>query len=460
MDASVAQTVFLAACLSCFLFFFIWRTTYQRDKLPPGPIPLPIIGNLMQMNSKNIGKALMKMSEKYGPVFRIYFGSEMVVILNGFANEENWKWMRPFSLMTLKNFGMGKKGIEERIQEESYFLVEQFRNTKELPFDPTYFLSQATSNVICSIVFGNRFEYDDSEFHLLLKMMNESIRLISSFWGQLYDVFSSIMKYLPGPHNEISQYLKGLEEYVVKKVKQNQETLDSNNPRDFIDSFLIKMEEEKQHSSSHFHMKNLVATVLSIFFAGTETMSTTLRYGFLILLKYPEIEEKLHEEIDHVLGRENSPCLQDRSKMPYTNAVIHEIQRFCDLLPLNLPRETIRDIQFQGYTIPKGTRVFPSLHSVLWDPTKFSSPESFNPGHFLDENGSFKKNDAFMPFSTGKHICLGEGLARMELFLFLVSILQNFTLKSDVHPKDIDISPALSSFVSIPQIYKLSFLPR
>nr|XP_033810977.1 cytochrome P450 2A10-like isoform X2 [Geotrypetes seraphini] len=435
MDVAVAQTLFLAVSLSCLMIFFVRKRMYQRDKLPPGPTPLPFIGNLLQIETNGTGKALMKMSEKYGPVFRLYLGSKLTVVVCGyeavkealvdqgeafggrgsmetfnqvlqgfgigFSNGENWKQTRQFSLLTMKDFGMGKKGIEERIQEEAQILVEEFRKTKQLPFDPTFFFCQMTENVICSIIFGDRFDYDDKEFLGLLQMINESFRLISSIWGQ-----------------------------------------------------------EKQNPSSYFHMKNLTATVFSIFLGGAETTSTTLRYGFLILLKYPEIEEKLHEEIDRKMNREHIPCFEDRSKMPYTNAVIHEIQRFIDLIPLNGIHEVTKDTQFRGYTIPKGTQVIPLLHSVLWDPTQFSDPESFNPGHFLDEKGNFKKNDAFIPFSAGKRICLGEGLARMELFLFFVSILQNFSLKSNTPPKDIDISPAVSNFSNFPHFYEISFIPR
>ncbi|XP_030074126.1 cytochrome P450 2A5-like isoform X2 [Microcaecilia unicolor] len=494
MDAAVAQTLFLAVCLFSLLILFIWKSMYQRDKLPPGPTPLPFIGNLLQIDTNGTAKGLMKMSEKYGPVFRLYIGPEMTVILSGyeavkealidqaevfggrgkteifehffffqgmtFTNGEIWKQTRQFSIMTLKDFGVGKRGIEERIQEEAQFLLEEIRKTKELPFDPTTFFSQAVSNVICSIVFGSRFDYDDKEFHHLLQMINESYCVISSMWGKLFDIFTSIMKHFPGPHNRIRRCFDVLEKYIVKKAKQNQETLDPNSPRDFIDCFLIKMEQEKQNSSSHFNMKSLTATVLALFFAGTETTSTTLRYGFLILLKYPEIEERLHEEIDHAIDREQSPCQEDLKRMPYTNAVIHEIQRFSDLIPLNLPHQVTQDTHFRGYMIPKGTQIFPLLHSVLRDPTQFSDPDSFNPGHFLDEKGNFKKRDAFMPFSAGKRICPGEGLARMELFVFLVSILQNFSLKSNKHPKDIDISPAMSNLLSFPRFYEVSFVPR
>ncbi|XP_077788490.1 cytochrome P450 2A13-like [Podarcis muralis] len=493
MDPLGAATLFLVICLFCLTVLSTWRQMHRKSQMPPGPTPLPFIGNLLQVNTSDMYRSFMKIHEKYGPVYTIHLGPRRVVVLCGydavkealvnqaeefsgrgeqsafdwifrgygvaFSNGERAKQLRRFSIMTLRNFGMGKRSIEERILEEGHFLLESLRETKSAPFDPTYVLSRSVSNVISSIAFGNRFEYEDKEFLFLLSTSLEVFQFTATSWGQLYDMFSGIMQHLPGPQDKTFKKLLGLKEFIKRKIKENKETLDPNNPRDFIDCFLVKMQQEKENPNSEFFLENLVCTTANLFFGGTETVSTTLRYGFLLLLKYPEVEEKVHEEIERVIGFSRTPNMDDRLLMPYTDAVIHEIQRFADMLPLGLARRVTRDTQFRGYTIPKGTEVFALLGSVLRDPKHFARPDVFDPQHFLDENGQFKKNEAFMPFSTGKRYCFGEQLARMELFLFFTSILQNFHFKSPIPPEKIDLSPMLVGFATVPRFYEMCAIP-
>ncbi|CAJ0941576.1 unnamed protein product, partial [Ranitomeya imitator] len=137
--------------------------------------------------------------------------------------------------------------------------------------------------------------------------------------------------------------------------------------------------------------------------------------------------EKVQEEIKTHIKLGQLPTVEDRKKMPYTDAVIHEIQRFGNIVPLNLSHSTPTDVYLRGYLIPKGTEVIPFLTSVLYDKTQWKTPYDFNPNHFLDENGKFVRPDAFMAFSAGKRACAGEGLAKMELFLFFTGLLQAFT---------------------------------
>uniref|UniRef100_A0A8D0U6F8 unspecific monooxygenase n=1 Tax=Sus scrofa TaxID=9823 RepID=A0A8D0U6F8_PIG len=444
--------VVLVLSLSCLLLLSLWKESSGKGELPPGPTPLPILRNILQLDVKNISKSLSNLAEVYGPVFTVYFGIKPTVVLYGyeavkealvdlgeefsgrghfpvaekthkglgiiFSNGKKWKEIRRFSLMTLRNLGMGKRSIEDRIQEEACCLVEELRKTNASPCDPTFILDCAPCNVICSIIFQNRFDYTDQDFLTLLEKFHENLNILSSPWIQVCNNFPALIDYSPGIHNKLLKNIAYLKSYVLKKVKEHQESLDINNPRDFIDCFLIKMEQEKHNQQSEYTIENLIATVSDMFSAGAETTSTTMRYGLLLLLKHPEVTAKVQEEIDRVIGRHRSACMQDRSHMPYTDAVVHEIQRYIDLVPTNLPHAVTCDIKFRNYLIPKGTTILTSLTSVLYDCKAFPNPEVFDPGHFLDESGNFKKSDYFMPFSTGKRICVGEGLARMELFLF------------------------------------------
>uniref|UniRef100_A0A8C5QDL6 Cytochrome P450 n=1 Tax=Leptobrachium leishanense TaxID=445787 RepID=A0A8C5QDL6_9ANUR len=494
MEVEGFGTFLLVLVISCLLIFTTWDRMYRKRNLPPGPSPMPLIGNLLHIKRGEMVKSLMEVGSRFGPVYTVYFGPRPVVVISGyqavkealidqgeefsgrgrmpsverifngfgvaFSNGERWKQLRRFSLMTLKNFGMGKRSIEDRIKEEAECLVEDVRSYKCAPVDPSHILTQAISNVICSVVFGNRFDYKDVEFQELLRMFNEMFHLMTSSWGQLQEIIPTIMNYIPGPHQKIHPFITKVLDFVHERVKANQQSLEPSSPRDYIDCFIIKMQQENQNPTSEFYMKNLLMSVLNLFFAGTETASTTLRHGLLILLKHQGIQEKLHDEIDRVIGQNRGPNMEDRIKMPYMNAVIHEIQRFSDVIPMNVPHTVIKDTSFRGYTIPKGTDVYPLLCSVLRDPTQFSNPDKFNPEHFLDASGSFKKNDAFMPFSTGKRTCLGASLARMELFLFVTTILQNFKLTSPKQFSESDLNPRMAGFVNLPISYQLSFVPR
>ncbi|NP_001088532.1 uncharacterized protein LOC495405 [Xenopus laevis] len=485
---------FLLVIITCLYIFNTWNTMYKKANLPPGPTPLPLIGNLMNIKKGKMVHSLMKMWEQYGAVYTLYFGTKPIIVLCGydavkealvdqaenfgargkiisldkisqgygisFSNGERWRQMRHFTLKTLKDYGMGKKSIEQKIQEEALCLVEQFRKSGETPVDPSKQIMDAVSRVFCSIIFGSQFECDDKKFAILLAKVDEIFRLMSCTWGQIENFIPRLMAYIPGPHKKKDTLSEEVISFLHERVKANQETFDPCSPRDFIDEFLMKLEKEKKNPNSEFTMKNILLTFFSIFLGGTETSTTTLKHGLLLLIKYPEIQAKLHMEIDHVIGRNRTANITDRNAMPYMEAVLNEIQRFCDIVPLNVPRKVTKDIQFRGYTIPKGTEIYPLLCTVHRDPKYFSTPYTFNPSHFLDEQGRFKKSDAMMAFSAGKRICPGESLARMELFLFFTNILQNFTLTSPTHFTEDDIAPRLTGFINHPIKYKVSFIPR
>ncbi|XP_073530112.1 cytochrome P450 2K4-like isoform X3 [Phyllobates terribilis] len=399
---------------------------------PPGPKPFPIIGNILTMDMSKPYKTFMELSKTYGPVFSVQIGMTKSVVLCGyeavkdalinhgdvfadrpqapvttkvlknygvvFSNGENWKVMRRFALSTLRDYGMGKRTIEDKIIEEAECLVQKLKSYEGNPFDNLTSINAAVANIIVSILLSHRFEYEDPTILKLMAAVNENVRLLGSPW------------------------IRG-----------------------------------KPESTEYYHNENLTVLVGNLFAAGMETTSTTLRWGLLLMIKYPEIQQKVHIEIERVIGSAQ-PQMEHRKQMPYTDAVIHEIQRYGDIIPHNLPHAATEDITFRGYLIPKGTVVFPLLHSVLRDKAYFEKPDEFYPEHFLDSKGNFKKNEAFVPFSIGKRSCAGETLAKMELFLFFTTLLQNFTFQPIPGAK-LDLTPALGA-TNAPKPFEICAISR
>ncbi|XP_041850579.1 cytochrome P450 2G1-like [Melanotaenia boesemani] len=488
-----SATVILAGLIFALLWLFTVKNS-KKDRLPPGPFAFPLIGNLPQIDKKRPFESFLKFSETHGPVMTLYLGWQRVVVLVGYdavkealvdqaddfigrgsvplikkatkdygigvSNGERWRQLRRFTLTSLRDFGMGRKGMEEWIQEESQHLRAQIRSFKGEAFNPAILLSRTVSNVICCLVFGQRFTYEDKQFLNLLTIISTIVMFDSSPSGVLYNIFPWLMEHLPGPQHTVFANIKEIRHFVKMKIQEHKETLDPSSPRDFIDCFLIRSDQEKDNPATEFHYENLVSTVINLFLAGTETTSSTIRYAISVLIKHPDIQEKMQQEIDTVLGRDRCPSMEDRKSLPFTDAVIHEVQRFLDLVPFSLPHCALKDISFRGYTIPKDTLIIPFLHSVLKEEKHWATPRSFNPQHFLDQNGNFKKNPSFLPFSAGKRACVGESLARMELFLFIVSLLQGFTFSCPGGPDSINLVPEYSSFANLPRMYEIIATPR
>ncbi|XP_035272690.1 cytochrome P450 2F5-like [Anguilla anguilla] len=446
------------------LLFLLFRTRRPKN-FPPGPRPVPIFGNLLQLNLVNPLDDLRKLSERYGKVYSIYIGSKPAVVLNGLqamkealvtqsvefagrpqdlmvnhltedkgvvlTNGPMWKEHRRFALTTLRNFGLGKRSMEERILGETSYIASHLENNAGKAIDSQILFHKASFNIICTVLFGTRFKHEDEFLQHNIRHITEISKIINGPWAMIYEMLP-LLRHLPLPIQKAFQKANMIRESLADQVSQHKEPRVPGEPCDLTDCYLDEMDKRGDDGSS-FNEKLLIGYLLDLLFAGTDTTANTLLTAFLYLMTHPDVQERCQKEIDEVLGEKEQASYEDRHKMPYTLAMIHETQRVADTVPLSVFHTTTKDTRLMGYDLPKGILIIPNLSSVLSEESQWKFPHDFNPSNFLNDQGEFVKPDAFMPFSAGPRVCLGEGLARMELFLILVTLLRRFNF---VWPED------------------------
>uniref|UniRef100_A0A2K6MRP3 Cytochrome P450 n=1 Tax=Rhinopithecus bieti TaxID=61621 RepID=A0A2K6MRP3_RHIBE len=485
----------LAMTVAIFLLLVDLMHRRQRwaARYPPGPLPLPGLGNLLHVDFKNTPYCFHQVREE---VLEGGRGPEdppppANVVVGGGGRGQGvflahygpaWREQRRFSVSTLRNLGLGKKSLEQWVTEEAACLCAAFADQAGCPFRPNGLLDKAASNVIASLTCGCRFEYDDPRFLRLLDLAQEGLKEESSFLHQVLNAVPLLLR-IPALAGKVLPSQKAFLTQLDELLTEHRMTWDpAQPPRDLTDAFLAEMEKAKKNPESSFNEENLRLVVADLFSAGMVTTSTTLAWGLLLMVLHPDVQResswgrgwspecwpivgmhvcpgRVQQEIDDVIGQVQRPEMGDQARMPYTTAVIHEVQRFGDIVPLNVPHMTSRDIEVQGFLIPKGTTLFTNLSSVLKDEAVWEKPFRFHPEHFLDAQGHFVKPEAFLPFSAGRRACLGEPLARMELFLFFTCLLQRFSFS--VPPGQPRPSHShVVGFLVTPSPYELCAVPR
>ncbi|XP_043921512.1 cytochrome P450 2J5-like [Protopterus annectens] len=462
---------YIAFALMIVLLFWKWK---RPRNFPPGPWALPILGNFLQVDFRNPMTDLEKIAKKYGNIFSIYMGSNPMVILHGyktvkealvdnataFADRPNdplffamsndkgiiftpygqqWKEKRKFMTMLLKNFGMGKTSMESRIQEELKYLMKLFDGMEGCSFPPQAMLKLAVVNIMCAVLFGRRFDYSEAKINRLIQLVVDLSQYIGGIWGELYRAFP-VIGHLPLPCQSIFTTTSELKYFLMEIAEEHKKTMKPGEPRDCTDCYIEEMR-KRQNTGSSLDDESMISVLLEVFVAGFDSTANTLEWALLYMTAYPDIQENCYKEIKLVIDEKKEVNYEDRHKMPYIQAVTHEIQRCGRVLPLAIPHDMTKETSFHGYTIPKGIRVMANLSSVLCDESQWKFPHEFNPKNFLNDEGEFMRPDAFLPFSAGPRICMGENLARMMMFLFFTSIIQQFEIVWPTKNKSPELTP-------------------
>ncbi|XP_078673786.1 cytochrome P450 2U1-like [Branchiostoma floridae x Branchiostoma belcheri] len=442
-----------------FLLFVIFRVRKPAG-YPPGPPGWPVLGNLPSL-ARNAHLQLTAWRGTYGDVFSVKMGLQDAVVVSGMDairealvrkaehfssrpdlflmrrnNHRNglvmrpygdgWKILRRFSVSTLRSCGMGTGTIEEKIRLECQHFCTALGEKVDQPFDLTHLLHNAVANIICSMATGKRFEYGDPTFLRLMEIVERAMVLFVT--AHVINIYP-VLRFFPvvgRPYQEWMDLSARTHDCIRDIVTQHQKSKNvSDAANTIVDAFTKSVELDPDSLPD----QSLMYLLIDLLGAGTDTAGNTLRWGLLYLVTHPDVQAKVQAELDQVVGRDRPPVVSDKPNLPYTEATIMEMQRIRTVVPLAVPHCTTSDTTLLGYNIPAGTDVLINLWSLHMDPGRWDNPDKFDPSRFLDGNGQLQTTDSFLPFSTGRRVCLGEQLAKMELYMFVTSMLQQFTFK-------------------------------
>ncbi|XP_032785792.2 cytochrome P450 2K4 [Daphnia magna] len=484
--------------------YYLSRLNVKTYRLPPGPEQNLIFGSLLDLIWSTLFKKepaflkLAKWSFQHGPICYLRFFRQRVIVVSDariaqqlcigqadkfserppglllsrvlknkgivFNDGPSWKAHRNFLTHEFRKYGFGKLSMEQRIQYVIDDYLNQIGKMKGKVHDPHSNIAIAVYNIIWTVISGDKFDWGDPFLQKLITNLETNLHAVE----------------LTGPHNYVtlltlchliwhnffrlwsitSTRLYYFKQLISKFKKQQEETTDSEAEESIILDYLVKLENSRKRDDvpADFSETQLLWLVSDLFIAGGETTVTTIRWILLCLALYPQIQERVRQEIVETFGRDSTPTYAQRTQLPYTEAFINEVLRLGGVTP-GMWRNTSQDATYEDYDIPKDTWILLHFWAMSNDANQWDDARTFKPERFLNDQGKFLKNENLLAFSTGRRECPGQGLAQTELFLFTVGILQKFKVALPDGQNNIDINSGQFGITYTPPPHLLEFTP-
>ncbi|KAL8586800.1 hypothetical protein ACOMHN_061313 [Nucella lapillus] len=491
-ELNAALLVGGALCLS----FLWWLCTRRPAGVPPGPgFALPLLGHLHLLDRDPRAK-FTKWRQQYGDIFSLYLGSRLVIVFNSYsvireafvkhgdvfserphmlttdrlaenlgillASGKGWKEQRHTAVEILRDLGMGKNDLAEKVQEEVSHYVQAFEEFQGRAVDPHRTTIVSVCNNISSIVFGQRYRYDDPLFNRYFEAVEDNFQRLA---GSAVVNFFPFLEYLPGDLFGIRQIMANMKiirgEFIQPHVDRHlEEYVADQRPTDFMFAYLDRMKKNEQHGlDTTLSALQLSRTTADVVIAGTETTAAAIKWTLLCLLHNPQVQEKCYQEIIEAIGTERLPTMQDRHDLVYVEATIQEVLRTASIGTFAVHHAPSCDVLFRGYLIPKDAIILPFMTTALHDQATWGDPDSFRPERFIDAERGLIHPPEFVPFSMGRRACPGESLARMELFLYISSLIHRFRFMPP-EPQELPPLEGILGATHTPKRYRIRAVPR
>ncbi|XP_059444844.1 flavonoid 3'-monooxygenase-like isoform X2 [Corylus avellana] len=471
--------------LAIFVYFLLNLRTHRRClRLPPGPKPWPIIGNLPHMGPMP-HHSLAAMARTYGPLMHLRLGFVDVVVAasasvasqflkthdTNFSSRppnagakyiaynyqdlvfapygERWRMLRKISSVHLFS-GKALDEFRHVRQEEVAVLTGAVANASQKPVNLGQLLNMCTANTLGRVMIGRRVFGDgsgsgDAKADEFKSMVVEVMVLAGVFnigdfipaleWLDLQGVAAK-MKNL---HKRFDTFLTGIVEEHKKIYGGGQHML----------STLISLKENADGEGGKLTDTEIKALLLNMFTAGTDTSSSTVEWAIAELIRHPKILAQVQQELDSIVGQDRLVSELDLPQLTYLHAVVKETFRLHPSTPLSLPRMAAESCEINGYHIPKGSTLLVNVWAIARDPDQWPNPLEFRPERFLEgsekANVDVKGNDfEVIPFGAGRRICAGMSLGLRMVHFLTASLVHAFDwdLPDGLMPKQLNMDEA------------------
>ncbi|XP_004237820.1 cytochrome P450 71A1 [Solanum lycopersicum] len=477
------------------LAFVFKKLNHPKRKLPPGPKPWPIIGNLNLLGSLP-HVSFHHLSQKYGDLMLLKFGSKPVLVVSSpemakeilkthdaiFASrpvlaagkytsfnysDMTWApygayWHQARKIYLTEIFSPKKLHSLEYIRiEERQTLISRLyphsgkpiflrdhlprfslRTISRLVMSDKYFSDQSNSDT--SIVTLERLQWMLDEWFLLAGVINLGDWIPCLSW---FDLQGYIKRMKDSGKNFTQFYKYVLDDHNAIKMQKSGDFV----PKDMVDALLhLANDPNREVQLTSDRMMGLMHSLLA---GATDTSAATIEWTFQELMRRPNIMEKAHHELERAIGKERWVEEEDFSKLPYIDAIIKETFRLHPLCAVLPPRYSTEDCNVAGYDIPKGTTVYVNAWSLGRNPKYWDRAEEFIPERFIENNIDIKgQNFALLPFGSGRRKCPGYSLGMKVVRTTMANLMHGFNWKlgGDTKPEDI----------SMDEIYGLTTHPK
>ncbi|KAG2367963.1 cytochrome P450 [Suillus spraguei] len=500
--------VLYLAISALIIFMLSYCRTYlvnhsQPQPMPPGPTPLPVLGNVLSLDVARPWLTFNAWKSIYGDIIYARLLNKPILVINSeevakdlFEGRSNIYSDRTQSLVYeafASDFNMGfmpygdRWRLHRRIMHQAFrqaaiptYHPAQLHSARRMLFsllrDPSNYTSHfqmfIMSFVLSMIYDCEAKDKGDSIVHAITSyagLIENGLAPSAMMLMETFPFLLQLPSWFPGATFKRAsvkciQAGHDMREIPFQYVKERMSTNDTGPC--FVADALNNMHLSQEDDATTTAIKEVASIA---FTAAADSTVSTLLVFLLAMILNPEVQTKAHAEIDRVVGKDRLPEFNDRPALPYVEAILRETLRWHPVVPFGVPHATTTSDVYNGYFIPKGVAVFPntwkacSLMAMTHDPKKYPNPDEFQPERFLHEDGSLTSDTMSLVFGWGRRICAGQHVADTSIWIAIVNFLAFFSVHKalDKHGVDIPVVPKFSTgFVIHPEKFPCRLVPR